>query len=85
MYRDLAARQQVLTGIVATAGETPVRVTVPSASGGDAAEIDNVRISFVSGNYFSLLGVAPAAGRLFLPEDDRDPDERARPRDRSSC
>jgi len=30
MYRDLAARQQVLTGMVATAGETPVRVTVPS-------------------------------------------------------
>ena len=73
MHRDLAARQQVLTGIVATAGETPVRVTVPSASGGAATEIDNVRISFVSGNYFSLLGVAPAAGRLFLPDDDRDP------------
>ena len=73
MYRDLAARQQVLTGMAATAGETPIRVTVPSFSGGTAAGIDNVRISFVSGNYFSLLGVAPAAGRLFLPEDDRDP------------
>ena len=74
MHRDLAARQQVLTGMAATAGETPMRVTVPSTSGGDAAEIDNVRISFVSGNYFSLLGVAPAAGRLFVPDDDRDPD-----------
>ena len=74
MHRDLAARQQVLTGIVATAGETPVRVTVPPTPGGAAAEIDNVRISFVSGNYFALLGVVPAAGRLFLPEDDRDPD-----------
>ena len=73
MYRDLAARQQVLTGMVATAGETPVRVTVPSGSASAAAEIDNVRISFVSGNYFSVLGVAPAAGRLFVPEDDRDP------------
>ena len=73
MYRDLTARQQAMTGIVATAGETPVRVTVPAASGGDGADIDNVRVSFVSGNYFSVLGVAPAAGRLFLPEDDRDP------------
>ncbi|HET7696898.1 MAG TPA: ABC transporter permease [Vicinamibacterales bacterium] len=72
MHRDLAARQQALTGIVATAGETPVRVTVPAASGG-GAEIDNVRISFVTGNYFSVLGLAPAAGRLFLPEDDRVP------------
>ena len=26
---------------------------------------------FVSGNYFQLLGARPAAGRLFLPEDDR--------------
>jgi macrolide transport system ATP-binding/permease protein len=25
---------------------------------------------FVSGNYFQLLGARPAAGRLFLPEDD---------------
>jgi predicted permease len=72
MYRDIAARQQVLTDIVATAGETPVRVTVPSDSGG-ATEIDNVRISFVSGNYFSVLGVPPAVGRVFVPHDDRDP------------
>lgn len=26
---------------------------------------------FVSGNYFPLLGAQPAAGRLFLPEDDQ--------------
>jgi len=26
---------------------------------------------FVSGNYFQLLGAQPAAGRLFLPEDDK--------------
>ncbi len=26
---------------------------------------------FVSGNYFQLLGAQPAAGRLFLPEDDQ--------------
>jgi predicted permease len=73
MYRDLADRQQVLTDIVATAGETPVRVTVPSDSG-PGSEIDNVRISFVSGNYFPMLGLAPAAGRLFSPEDDTNPD-----------
>jgi predicted permease len=74
MHRDLVARQQVLTDIAATSGETPVRVTIPAASGGSPTEIDNVRISFVSGNYFSLLGLRPAAGRLFLPDDDRDPD-----------
>jgi predicted permease len=76
MYRDLEGRQQVLSGIAATAGETPVRMTVPAPSG-PVAEIDNVRISFVSGNYFSLLGVPPAAGRLFVADDDRDPDSAA--------
>ncbi len=30
-----------------------------------------VRAMFVSGNYFSFLGVVPAQGRGFLPEEDR--------------
>lgn len=30
-----------------------------------------VRAMFVSGNYFSFLGVVPARGRGFLPEEDR--------------
>ena len=72
MYRDIAARQQVLTGIVATAGETPSRVTVPGGTG--AGEIDNVRVSFVSGNYFGVLGVTAASGRVFTVDDDRNPD-----------
>jgi predicted permease len=76
MFRDLSAQQQVLTGLVATAGETPYRVTIPT-DGGGASEVDNVRISFVSGNYFSLLGVDPAQGRLFTPDDDRNPDSAA--------
>jgi predicted permease len=71
-YRDIADRQQVLKGIVATMGETPTRVTIPSGTG--TSEIDNVRISFVSGNYFSVLGLEPAAGRLFSPDDDKNPD-----------
>src|SRR5262249_25408712 len=30
-----------------------------------------IRGAVVSGNYFSVLGVTPAAGRLITPEDDR--------------
>src|SRR4030095_11780043 len=57
-------------------GETAERVTVPSKTG-TASEIDNVRISFVSGNYFSILGLVPAAGRLFSPDEDKNPDSAA--------
>lgn len=37
-------------------------------SGGDSEEM---RGEFVSSNYFNLLGVQPALGRSFLPEEDQ--------------
>ncbi|HKE85453.1 MAG TPA: ABC transporter permease [Vicinamibacterales bacterium] len=45
----------------------PVPVTL------DAAGIDTVDGVLVSGGYFSRLGLAPSAGRLIAPEDDRRP------------
>jgi predicted permease len=72
MYRDLEAQQQVFTGILATAGETPVRLTIEHA-GAAPLELDNMRVSFVTGNYFDVLGVAPAVGRFFTPDEDRNP------------
>jgi predicted permease len=32
---------------------------------------DSFPVQFVSGNYFRMFGVRPAAGRLFTPDDDR--------------
>jgi hypothetical protein len=32
---------------------------------------DNARARFVSGNFFDALGVAPLAGRVIEPRDDR--------------
>ena len=37
----------------------------------DAADLEPVQVRFVSGNYFSLLGIHAAAGRLLVPDDDR--------------
>ena len=37
------------------------------------AELEPVKIRLVSGNYFSLLGVGAAAGRVLMPEDDQKP------------
>jgi macrolide transport system ATP-binding/permease protein len=38
-----------------------------------AAEPEPIPVQLVSGNYFSVLGVRPVAGRTFLPEEDRTP------------
>lgn len=39
----------------------------------DGAVTDRVRGELVSGNYFEVLGVGAAAGRVLTPEDDRTP------------
>ena len=38
---------------------------------GVANQTERVQAELVSGNYFSMLGVKPAAGRVFTPEDDK--------------
>ncbi len=40
---------------------------------GDAAASERVYASLVSGNYFEVVGVSPAAGRFFLADEDRRP------------
>jgi len=72
MYRDLLERQQVFTDIFASAGEGPFRITVLSANG-QSAELDNMPVGRVSGNYFPLLGVQPAIGRFLNGTDDQNP------------
>ena len=71
MYRDLRARQQVLTDIFASAGETPIRLTIPNGS--ESVELDNIRTDFVTANYFGVLGLQPVAGRFFAEDEDRNP------------
>ncbi|MDP1571095.1 MAG: ABC transporter permease [Vicinamibacterales bacterium] len=62
MFRDLEREQQVLTGLAAhrTFGANL------SYEGQTTAE-DGM---LVSGSYFQVLGLVPAAGRLFGPQDD---------------
>ncbi len=62
-YRDLLDRNQVFNGILAR-----WRLAL-SFSSGDRTE--RVRAELVSGNYFDVLGVTPAVGRVFTPDDDR--------------
>jgi putative ABC transport system permease protein len=62
MYKDLRDKNQVFQGILA-ADRAGVGVSWHNLAESKDAEI-------VSGNYFQLLGLRPAAGRLFTQQDD---------------
>jgi len=65
MYRDIRDKAAVFNGLIATA------VGNAGLSWHNSAEA--VRAEIVSGNYFDVLGVRPAAGRLFANSDETAP------------
>jgi predicted permease len=68
LYREVAGRSDLFSGVVARTGVEKVRFTPRQ---GDREEF--TQREFVSGNYFQVLGVAPAIGRLFTEDDNRTP------------
>jgi putative ABC transport system permease protein len=62
MYKDLRDQNQVFDGVLA-ADRTGVGVSWHNQAENKDAEI-------VTGNYFQLLGLKPAVGRLLTPQDD---------------
>lgn len=62
LYREVRDRQQVFTGVVAW-GSTSFDL----ARGGESRPAGAL---WVSGNFFPVLGVRPAVGRLLAPSDD---------------
>ena len=62
MYRDLRDQNQVFAGMLAN---IEIGVGVQWKNQPDLASGE-----LVSGNYFDVLGVKPALGRLFVPADD---------------
>jgi hypothetical protein len=67
MFRDLERAQTVFTGIAAHRG-FPASLEL-------AGQTLSGRGTLVSGDYFSVLGLRPALGRLLGPDDDRTPGE----------
>jgi putative ABC transport system permease protein len=65
LYRDLRDRDHAFSGLIARAG-APVRIAWQGATEAAKAEI-------VSGNFFRVLGVGAAAGRVIQPVDDGAP------------
>jgi predicted permease len=66
MYRDLRDKNSVFSGVLAYFA-TPVHL-------GYGGTTERVRSELVTGNYFQVLGVKAAFGRMFTPEDNESPD-----------
>jgi predicted permease len=64
-YKDLRDQNQVFSGMAA--------FSFAQLNWSNATESEQIPAQVVSGNYFSLLGVEPALGRAFAPEEDENP------------
>jgi len=68
LYREIAARTDLFNGAIARTGVQKAHFNErPGARG------NYVQQEFVSGNYFQVLGVTAALGRLFTEDDNRVP------------
>src|SRR2546423_3700065 len=65
-FQDYARENQIFAGLSCIAGPLPL-----TWSGG--AEPRHINAPLVSANYFDMLGVRPATGRFFLPDEDTKP------------
>ena len=68
LFQEIAQRSDLFTGVIARSGVGKVRFTPRP---GDREQF--TRREFVSGNYFTVLGVPAALGRVFAEDDNRTP------------
>lgn len=70
LYKELRDHNSVFSGL--GAGATDRFVEIETAQGANASANGSEKINgrLVSGNYFAVLGLEPAAGRLFSDNDD---------------
>jgi predicted permease len=82
-YRMFEALRRPGASLSGAAASAPFAVNVDAAgamagegdggAGADGAATPSVQGQMVSGNYYTLLGVTAAAGRVIVPDDDRAP------------
>ena len=68
LYLDLARHTDIFEGVAARTGVWRGRFSRP-----ESARVEFAQREYVTGNYFTLLGVKPAIGRLFGESDNLTP------------
>ena len=73
VYQDLQRDATAFSGVALHGGTSRMRLRIGTARDGTdaASESESVRAQPVSGNFFSVLGVGPVAGRTLHSDDDR--------------
>ncbi|HET7374972.1 MAG TPA: ABC transporter permease, partial [Gemmatimonadaceae bacterium] len=72
LYRDVRARSTVFTDMYASGWSGPIDVQMGT---GTDATAEQPHARFVTGNFFSVLGVSAYAGRTFTAREDETPGE----------
>jgi predicted permease len=72
LYRDVRARNTVFTDMYANGQMGDIDVKIGS---GSDATVEQPHARFVTGNFFSVLGVSACAGRTFTAAEDDTPGE----------
>src|SRR6266567_2896780 len=70
LYRELAADNQVFSGMLASGEAHRLKVALGDGASAFSGDVTGF---LVSGNYFSLLGVNSFLGRTITPDDDTAP------------
>ena len=71
-YEYIRDHNKSFSGVIASGGGSPAAMEVPDEGARATAQL--VSPSLVSGNYFEVLGVTPAIGRLLTPADNKTED-----------
>ena len=66
LYEDFQTKADAFSGVIAVGNVNPMRVGM----GGDGSGTEVARAQGVSGNFFSVLNLGAAAGRVLVPGDD---------------
>jgi hypothetical protein len=70
-FRQLRLHNTVFSGLFAAQSDLSNVSVLPE--GADESQALQARVQLVSGEFFHVLGVTPAPGRFFTPEEDEAP------------
>jgi predicted permease len=75
LYRDVRARNTVFSDMYANGQAGGLDVQIGGSGDASGALLEHPHARFVTGNFFSVLGVSAYAGRTFTAREDRAPGE----------